>query len=489
NTLLFSTYLGGSKGSSGDHGYGIAVDGASANIYVAGSTDSYDFPTANPLQLYNANGDAFVAKINMATASPAIMLTPDTLAFDFQAGGTSSTPKTITLTNVGNAALTISAISLNSAAFNQTNTCGTLPASLGAGANCTINVVYSPPISGNWSATLVVSDSSLASPHRVTITSAGANVALASSLNPSAYGQAVTLTATVSSSIPGGPLKGTVQFFDGPNTFATQPLVSGTATFVSPVFLPGTHNFTAVYSGDGFRSGSNPSNVVQQIVNPAATTTAVTSSLNPSAFGAGAPPTFTATVTENNGLTTVEGGTVVFKDGAVTLGTGTILPDDTGQTTFTPASNTVLALGTHPITAIYQGNAAPANWAGSTSAILNQVVAQPTSTTLAAQINGKPLSGTAYFTRNPAQRLILTITVTGNSGTPAGSVALADGAVTLGTAILSPTNPTTATATFQVTGLPVGLNQVNAVFPPSGPYAGSTSNTVMVYQSPRPKIR
>jgi hypothetical protein len=62
NRLIYSTYLGG----SGDDGLNaIAVDLA-GNAYVAGRTNSFDFPTANPLQAVNAGGidDAFVTKID-----------------------------------------------------------------------------------------------------------------------------------------------------------------------------------------------------------------------------------------------------------------------------------------------------------------------------------------------------------------------------------------------------------------------------------------
>jgi hypothetical protein len=65
SALVYSTYLGG---SDNDWASGIALDGA-GNVYVAGSTESHDFPTANPLQ--SACGgffcfDAFVAKLNPA---------------------------------------------------------------------------------------------------------------------------------------------------------------------------------------------------------------------------------------------------------------------------------------------------------------------------------------------------------------------------------------------------------------------------------------
>jgi hypothetical protein len=59
--LAYSTYLGG---SSGDFGYGIAVD-ASGSAYVTGQTNSSNFPTQNPYQETRAgNDDVFVAKLS-----------------------------------------------------------------------------------------------------------------------------------------------------------------------------------------------------------------------------------------------------------------------------------------------------------------------------------------------------------------------------------------------------------------------------------------
>jgi len=59
--LSYSTLLGG---SNSDAATALAVD-ASGSAYVAGFTASYDFPTANPEQNFNAGGnDAFVAKLN-----------------------------------------------------------------------------------------------------------------------------------------------------------------------------------------------------------------------------------------------------------------------------------------------------------------------------------------------------------------------------------------------------------------------------------------
>lgn len=83
--IIYSSYLGGSHSGQGlrngwDAGWGIALDGT-GNAWLAGYTESYDFPTAgNPFQpqiadggIYdvygNVQGDVFVAKV---TGGPGI---------------------------------------------------------------------------------------------------------------------------------------------------------------------------------------------------------------------------------------------------------------------------------------------------------------------------------------------------------------------------------------------------------------------------------
>ena len=63
NTLVYSTYLGG---SSSDYGWSIAVDATGA-AYVAGQTDSTNFPTEQAFQGTKAgNYDAFATKLSPA---------------------------------------------------------------------------------------------------------------------------------------------------------------------------------------------------------------------------------------------------------------------------------------------------------------------------------------------------------------------------------------------------------------------------------------
>jgi len=92
------------------------------------------------------------------------------------------------------------------------------------------------------------------------------------------------------------------------------------------------------------------------------TTTSVASSANPSINGQSV--TFTATVNESDPLTPT--GTVTFKDGAATLGTGPL--NGSGQATFT---TNALSVGAHNITAEYGGDA---NFNGSTSPGVSHLV-------------------------------------------------------------------------------------------------------------------
>jgi len=63
NSLVYSTYLGG---SAGDVGKSIAVD-SFGSAYMTGYTDSPDFPTLNPYQTYQTGDDVFVTKLSGAS--------------------------------------------------------------------------------------------------------------------------------------------------------------------------------------------------------------------------------------------------------------------------------------------------------------------------------------------------------------------------------------------------------------------------------------
>ena len=126
---------------------------------------------------------------------------------------------------------------------------------------------------------------------------------LASSLNPSVYGQPVTFTATVSPVLEPGSVAptGTVTFYDNGTAIGTGTLavVGGVdeAAFTTSTLPTGTASITAAYtSGDATFTASAASTAVSLVVNQNATVTALGSaSPNPSVYGQAV--TLTATVT------------------------------------------------------------------------------------------------------------------------------------------------------------------------------------------------
>jgi hypothetical protein len=94
----------------------------------------------------------------------------------------SSTAQVISVTNSGNAPLTISSIAIggtNSGDFMQTNTCPGSNATLGANANCTISVTFTPTATGGRTASIIIIDNAPGSPHGVTLTGTGTDFSLA----------------------------------------------------------------------------------------------------------------------------------------------------------------------------------------------------------------------------------------------------------------------------------------------------------------------
>lgn len=81
-------------------------------------------------------------------------LSARSLTFAEQAVGTTSTAQNVTLTNTGAGVLTLGQISA-STQFVETNTC---PATLAAGANCTISVSFAPTLQGILKGTLTLQD-------------------------------------------------------------------------------------------------------------------------------------------------------------------------------------------------------------------------------------------------------------------------------------------------------------------------------------------
>src|SRR6266478_4715886 len=196
----------------------IQFDGTSSydpdGVIVAYQWDFGDGTTdtlAQPTHQYAANGSYTVALTvtdnvgsrNVATTGatiadqPIVSLTPSNLSFPAQQANTTSAPQTVTLTNTGTAALSITSIAITGD-YSQTNNCS---ASLAAAASCTISVIFAPVAAGTRPGTLVITDNASGSPHNVPLTGRGL-AATTVSLSPSSLSFGSQAVGTTSAPQP-----------------------------------------------------------------------------------------------------------------------------------------------------------------------------------------------------------------------------------------------------------------------------------------------
>lgn len=195
------------------------------------------------------------------------------------------------------------------------------------------------------------------------------------------------------------------------------------------------------------------------LVNPTQVT--LTSTPNPSDYKQTVTFKATVAITSGSGKPT---GNVDFFDGATKLDTTAITVSSTGVAQFTIST---LKVGTHQITATYNGDS---NDAASTSNTVTQVVNEGTTTTLTTSANPSPLGTQVTFTAK----------VTAPAG---GGVAL-DGTVTFldNGAALGPAVPLGAggITTFATSSLTSGVHPITAVYSGDATnfIAGSTSKVL-----------
>ena len=130
--------------------------------------------------------------------APPVNLSATSLVFSATTVGTSSSSQSVTMTNAGTAALSISSIAVtgtNASSFVFANTCGT---SLAVGANCTIHGHFAPTTGGALTAAVTITDSATGSPQ--TIKLSGTGVALPVTLSATRLVYPATTVGTASSS-------------------------------------------------------------------------------------------------------------------------------------------------------------------------------------------------------------------------------------------------------------------------------------------------
>jgi len=184
------------------------------------------------------------------------------------------------------------------------------------------------------------------------------------------------------------------------------------------------------------------------------TSTSLISSLNPSTYGQ--KVTWTATVTSSGLITPT--GKVKFTWSIYTIGSA--LLDSSGVATF---SRSNFNADSYPLTAVYVGDAANL---GSTSAVLNQVVLQTTT------------SATLISSPNPStqgQAVTFTATISSPTVVPTGPVTFTAGKTVLGKGQLSGRK-----AKLTISALAVGSTKVTATYYGNSNIAKSSASVTQV---------
>jgi sugar lactone lactonase YvrE len=313
-----------------------------------------------------------------------------------------------------------------------------IPKTLGLG-QYTIAVSYSGDT--NYSATPQAGSISLA------VGKATPTVAIAASATQLSFPGQVTLSANVSST--SGTPSGLVTFYDGQVALGTKSLSSGQAVLTTSLSV-GSHFVRVEYAGDSNFLSAN-STVAAVTVNQATPAVALAASATQLTFPGEA--SFTVTVSSSSGSPS---GQVTFRDGQTILGTASL---SDGQAVLAKS----LSVGSHSITAEYSGDT---NFTSATSSVIAITVNQATP---AISLSASTGSATVFTA------VSFTAMVNSSAGAPSGSVSFYDSTGLLGTEPLS-----NGKAVLTTSKLGVGSHTITAVYGGDGNFQTVSSSSVTV---------
>ena len=250
--------------------------------------------------------------VGILSLSPAQLNFGDVLIASATGGGPSA-PQTVTVTNIGSAALSITTIVSSSHLYSETDTCRTSPSgtspSIAPGGSCAISVVFQPLLCGAATATLTVSsDTASNSPQTVSLSGTGTGPCAALSATVLTFAsqlvtttsapQTVTLTSSgnqpvvVSSLILQGA-------FSETNDCTAAPLASGASCTITVTFTPLQGGVTP-----GFIQVNDNTSPVGQVISLGGTGADFSLSSSPTSntVSAGASATYTINTTSIGGF-------------------------------------------------------------------------------------------------------------------------------------------------------------------------------------------
>ena len=430
-----------------------AVAGKSVSFTVAGVS-------AGPAVLTNASG---LASRTYTVTNP-VAGSPYTIEASFAAGDDHITEASDTgalAVVIGDQTISVTTHAPASAAYNASfavaaTASSGLPVAYSVTGNCTIAVATVTMTSGTGTCSVLFDQVG------------DANYNAAPQVVETVTAQRLSQTITVTTPPPASAVFGTTFTVAGTASsgLAVAYSAAGSCSNVGATFTmtSGTGTCTVQFN----QAGDSNYNAATQVTRPvtaqrASTTTAIVSSLNPS--GDGQSVTFTATVTGSGGT---PAGSVNFRDGSSSISGCSSRTLTGGQATCTTIG---LSQNAHTITAVYTST--DSYFLGGTSSALTQDVVNYASTT---SVSSSPRPSTF------GQSVTFTSTVTrsGGSYSPTGTVTFSDGGATLGTCTLSGSvNP--LSCTYFTSSLSAGVHTITAYYggnPASTGGTGASTGTL-----------
>jgi len=414
------------------------------------------------------------------TAAPAAAVNPASLSFAATTIGQSASPLATTLSNTGNAALTVGTLSLSGAAAGDYaisgGTCAN-GASLAAGASCTVQIGFKPAAAGARGASLVIAHNATGGSSTVALSGTGNAVAqptIALSANAINFGALVAGTASPAQNVTVSNTGQAALTFSsiavgGANAgvFALGGTCSTTAAVAAGASC--TVTVTANASANGAFSGnlalaSNASNGAVSVPlsgTVAVAAPAVTASPSAVAFGTqtiGAPAA-TQTVTLEN-----KGNVALALNGIAVSGAATVaIANKTCGASLAVGANCTVTLSFAPATA----GAAAATLAVTSNAAPLQVTISGTGTTAPVAKPALSEAGPVAFADTQVGKSAAAHTITlSNGGTAALKIAslVLDGAqatdfVLAGTCAANASVAASASCTIDVGFKPTAAGQ------------------------------
>jgi len=232
---------------------GSTAPGATCTISVSFTPPAAGLQNATLSITDNVQGSPQPVTLSGTGTVPGASLLPASLAFGTLPLGATSGVMTATLTNTGNAPLTINSTGIDDPTeFAQLNNCG---ASVNAGANCTFRVTFSPQTLGIHNATLTVTDNAPTGSQAVSLSGTGTGPGAGLSTNSLTFpaqivtttssAQSVTLTNTGNAPLNITTIKASGDFALAPSSSPCPTpgsLAAGANCIISVTFTPTAGN-------------------------------------------------------------------------------------------------------------------------------------------------------------------------------------------------------------------------------------------------------